>query len=66
MKILKHGNMANRIITCGNCMCEFEYGNEDIYVEMLSYTTYLVENYFTRCPECNAKIYIIPKPIKVE
>lgn len=46
-------------------MCEFEYDNENIYVEKIpSYTASFVERYYTRCPECNAKIYIIPNLTK--
>lgn len=49
MKILKHGNMAQRIFTCKYCCCQFVADRSE-YTAAAS-----GDNFFVTCPECKSR-----------
>ena len=66
MKILKHGKKfdKNRIATCEECKCKFEYDNSDVVIEKgFSFTTNIpMSSIYIKCPECNMKMLVEIKP----
>ena len=60
MKIIKEGNINNTYRkTCMYCQCEFEYDNNDIYIDY-SFTNCMS---IVTCPCCHRKLTVSDWPI---
>lgn len=55
MKIIKHGFLTTRTLTCQHCGCAFEFNVDDI---RFSDNEDGVYNYNIQCPECHTSYNI--------